>query len=649
MRLRVFVVLMVLGSMIAAMLPVSVARAQLPDDIRDRVSRAAVRIVVVPLVNGVPSVENGVMTGSGTIITPSGLILTNHHVIEEAIRDRIPVAVFLSDGRSQTTAAFFAEVVQIDSKIDLAILQIVADSDAVPVDVNQLHLPAVSVGDSNSLSLGDALFIVGYPGAGMGGLTFTEGVVSGFRAEPGISGDAWILTDAAASVGNSGGTAVDRNGVLVGIPTMSPYLPCDRVDTNFDGMVDERDSCGVAGVPVAFLRPSNLAQPLISVATGDGSDSTVASQPLPRTESVEVAGTNAGPSVSGDATTAASAGPATSVLPPLAPLVISSLVPTSLALSPGQSFQVLSGGPESLAEVTSKFENPAMAQQMLTSLGWQEGSYRVFTVDNPPPNAVGWLELHVHRFATVDGAHEGLPLLAWERQRLTGMRPVPMELFADQSIALAGPAYNGNELTIFARRGNLVIRATGIAPNGDPASDVIEAILIPLVPLAEDTRVVSPVLIELLPGPEHVSTALTLTEERARSASNTAETFADWDEASTLFQRWGWRESASRVYTATGGATANGTTRFEAVVYRWQDPTAASVALSYFVATRADALSLDEVSAPNVGDEARAISGPVTEGVEATVYVRFESVLLRFTAIGRGDPMADLLALLNVP
>jgi hypothetical protein len=53
------------------------------------------------------------------------------------------------------------------------------------------------------------------------------------------------------------------------------------------------------------------------------------------------------------------------------------------------------------------------------------------------------------------------------------------------------------------------------------------------------------------------------------------------------------------------------------------------------------------VTAPPVGDEARAIAGPTADGREATVYLRVGPVLLRLTAIGPGDPMADLRALLG--
>jgi len=90
-----------------------------------------------------------------------------------------------------------------------------------------------------------------------------------------------------------------------------------------------------------------------------------------------------------------------------------------------------------------------------------------------------------------------------------------------------------------------------------------------------------------------------------------------------------------------------GSTRMEVSVFRLADARAAEEALPYFLDARAVVLGLGEVVGPSVGDESRAIAGPVDGGQEATVYVRFGAFLMRFTAIGPGDPMTDLEALLT--
>ena len=128
-------------------------------------------------------------------------------------------------------------------------------------------------------------------------------------------------------------------------------------------------------------------------------------------------------------------------------------------------------------------------------------------------------------------------------------------------------------------------------------------------------------------------------------AGTIAATFPDVAEAERLFQDWGWRESAARVFT---GSTPAGTTRVEVSVFRLANEQAAAAALPYFLDARAEALGLSEVTAPPArADEARAISGPVEGGQEATVYIRRGRDLFRITAIGEGNPMADIAALIN--
>ena len=238
-----------------------------------------------------------------------------------------------------------------------------------------------------------------------------------------------------------------------------------------------------------------------------------------------------------------------------------------------------------------------------------------------------------------------LPYFAEARRNALGFAPIDVGLFADQTEAMIGDSGRGRELIIYARRGNLVFRVDGIAPNGDPTADVYEALLIPLRQLVDEPRVVSPELFDVLPDVPPMAPGLDLSEEHARSAGTVAATFPDEDEAGRLFQEWGWRESAARVYA---GETSAGTTRVEVSVFRLDSPFAAAEALPYFLDARAIALGLTEVPAPAArADEVRAIVGTVAEGQEATAYIRRGRDLYRITIIGPGSPMTDLAALLR--
>jgi serine protease Do len=137
--------------------------------------------------------------GSGVIISPDGYILTNNHVVDGAT----DVTVTLPDRRE-----FKAKVIGTDPKTDVAVVKIEAD-----------HLPAITVGDSSKLHIGDEVLAIGNPyGVGQ---TVTMGIVSATgRAGLGIEDyEDFIQTDASINPGNSGGALVNDRGELVGINT----------------------------------------------------------------------------------------------------------------------------------------------------------------------------------------------------------------------------------------------------------------------------------------------------------------------------------------------------------------------------------------------------------------------------------------------
>ncbi len=137
--------------------------------------------------------------GSGVIVSADGYILTNNHVVDGAGE----IEVVLNDSRKT-----IAKVIGTDPDSDLAILKISLD-----------RLPAIVLGNSDSLQVGDQVLAIGNPfGVGQ---TVTSGIVSGLgRNQLGINTfENFIQTDAAINPGNSGGALVDVNGNLQGINT----------------------------------------------------------------------------------------------------------------------------------------------------------------------------------------------------------------------------------------------------------------------------------------------------------------------------------------------------------------------------------------------------------------------------------------------
>jgi serine protease Do len=137
--------------------------------------------------------------GSGVIVSPDGRILTNAHVVKGMEN----ITVKLTDKRT-----FKAKVIGMDTESDVAVLKIDAK-----------NLPAVTLGDSDKLRVGEVVFAVGNP-FGLNG-TVTSGIVSGKgRTNIGIIGyEDFIQTDAAINPGNSGGPLVNIDGQVVGINT----------------------------------------------------------------------------------------------------------------------------------------------------------------------------------------------------------------------------------------------------------------------------------------------------------------------------------------------------------------------------------------------------------------------------------------------
>ncbi|WP_395664604.1 DegQ family serine endoprotease [Methylocella sp.] len=136
--------------------------------------------------------------GSGVLVDPSGLVVTNYHVID----NMTDVKVALADKRE-----FDADIVLRDQRSDLAVLRLKGGS----------HFPAIELGDSDAIEVGDIVLAIGNPfGVGQ---TVTQGIVSALaRTQAGISDSGFFIqTDAAINPGNSGGGLVDMQGRLIGV------------------------------------------------------------------------------------------------------------------------------------------------------------------------------------------------------------------------------------------------------------------------------------------------------------------------------------------------------------------------------------------------------------------------------------------------
>ncbi len=137
--------------------------------------------------------------GSGVLISTDGYIVTNNHVVGGA--DEIEVK--LNDNRE-----FKGRIIGTDETTDLALIKI-----------DGKDLPALPIGNSDELKLGQWVLAVGNPFNLTS--TVTAGIVSAKARSLGANGiESFIQTDAAINAGNSGGALVNERGELVGINAM---------------------------------------------------------------------------------------------------------------------------------------------------------------------------------------------------------------------------------------------------------------------------------------------------------------------------------------------------------------------------------------------------------------------------------------------
>jgi len=189
-----------------------------PPTFGDDVSMASVAAQVAP---STVTVQIGSFfaegSGSGVVYGTDGYIITNNHVIEVGGN----ISVVFVDG-----AEFPAQVVGSDPVTDIGVLL-----------VERADLTPITIGSSDSLSIGEPTVAVGNPLGLVGGPTVTSGIVSALNRSLDIPGGqilyGLVQTDAPIAPGSSGGALVDASGQLVGVTTAIAVSNVGPADLGF--------------------------------------------------------------------------------------------------------------------------------------------------------------------------------------------------------------------------------------------------------------------------------------------------------------------------------------------------------------------------------------------------------------------------------
>ncbi len=143
-----------------------------------------------------------VSSGSGVILHPDGYIVTNYHVVKNAEK----IFVIFPDSKKE----YPARIIGTDPSTDIALLR-----------VARRHLPAIALGNSDSVHIGQWVLAIGNPfnlsSSVTAGIVSAKGRRIDVNGNSSFSIESFIQTDAAINPGNSGGALVDLQGRLIGI------------------------------------------------------------------------------------------------------------------------------------------------------------------------------------------------------------------------------------------------------------------------------------------------------------------------------------------------------------------------------------------------------------------------------------------------
>jgi putative serine protease PepD len=234
-------------------------------------------LVTPSVVSIAVSALTGDGNGSGSIYRSNGsmsYIITNNHVVEAAAASGT-ISVELTSGEEIS-----AKIVGRDRMYDLAVLS-----------VQKGNLPAIVLGDSSKVSVGDPVLAIGSP-LGFAS-TVTSGIISALN-RPVSAGEIGaesyvnaIQTDAAINPGNSGGALIDAQGRIIGINSVIATLSSDSTSGSIGlgfsipineakRVIDEIISTGKSTRPVLGVFFSNaftgVGAKIDSVVPGEAAD-----------------------------------------------------------------------------------------------------------------------------------------------------------------------------------------------------------------------------------------------------------------------------------------------------------------------------------------------------------------------------------------
>ena len=205
--------------------------------------------------------NNVASQGSGIVLSSDGYIITNSHVVGNS-KTAYAIKVVTADNKE-----YKAGVVGYDARTDIALLKLVDAS----------GLKAATFGDSDKITQGEDIIIIGNPGGIEYKNSMTKGIISAINRDASTKSIVkYLQTDAAINPGNSGGPAVNMYGQVIGIASakivdekyegMGFCIPSAQVKEIVDklmkdGYVSGRVKIGISGVALSSVQAEYYGVP----------------------------------------------------------------------------------------------------------------------------------------------------------------------------------------------------------------------------------------------------------------------------------------------------------------------------------------------------------------------------------------------------
>lgn len=154
---------------------------------------------------------------------------------------------------------------------------------------------------------------------------------------------------------------------------------------------------------------------------------------------------------------------------------IAQILPTEDQVPIG--LEIIDDGERTLQDVTSGFSDPEEATEMFEEWGWQRNVIRAFHTPagaETGPNEIDGIYISIHELGSPDAAAEALDYSADIHQASGELVEQGHEGLGDSSRVLFGEETYGNEITIYAQQGNVLIRLSANSPEGDPTEEAFD-------------------------------------------------------------------------------------------------------------------------------------------------------------------------------